>query len=59
MLERLELWSKAVILWGTVAIGYLNVIQPWLTAIATLLAIWWSARQLYASYKKDKNGDVQ
>lgn len=38
--------------WGAVLIGWLGIIQPVLTVIATVLAIWWTGVQLYGWYKK-------
>ena len=40
--------------WAIVTVGWLGWIQPWLTAIATILAIAWSATQLYAWWKYKK-----
>jgi ABC-type Mn2+/Zn2+ transport system permease subunit len=40
------------IIWGVVVGGWLNLVQPWLTAIATVLAIAWTLRQLWLSWKK-------
>lgn len=42
--------------WGTVFTGWLGVFQPWLTALATILAITWTSIQIYSWYKKKKNG---
>lgn len=38
--------------WGVAAIGWLGILQPWLTALATLLAVTWTSIQLYEWYKK-------
>ena len=40
--------------YGTVAVGWLGLIQPWLTAIATLFAIAWTLMQMYHWLKKKK-----
>ena len=40
--------------WGMVAVGWLGVIQPWLTALATLLAITWTSMQIYSWAKRKK-----
>lgn len=58
MIELLEHMPKAVkytadaSVGGIVVIGWLSLIQPWLTAIATLLAICWTGVQLYGWFKK-------
>jgi len=44
---------------GVAAVGWLGLIQPWLTAIATVLAISWTSYQWYAVLKKKKNEKVQ
>jgi hypothetical protein len=33
---------------GVVAVGWLGWLQPWLTAIATVLAIVWTGIQIYS-----------
>lgn len=42
--------------WGIVMSGWLSLIQPWLTAVATLLAIGWTGIQIYSWFRKRKNG---
>ena len=46
--------SADVSLYSVVAIGWLGLIQPWLTAIATILAILWTAIQVRDFYQKNK-----
>ena len=45
--------------WGTVAVGWLGLLQPWLTALATVLAIAWTSIQIYSyiqtTYKRRVN----
>ena len=38
--------------WGVAAIGWLGILQPWLTALATILAIGWTCIQIYSWHKK-------
>ncbi len=40
--------------WVVAASGWLGVLQPWLTALATLLAITWTSIQLIGWYRKKK-----
>lgn len=40
--------------WGAVLTGWVQDIQPWLTAAATLLAIFWTSLQIYGFLKKKK-----
>lgn len=40
--------------WGVVAAGWLELIQPWLTGAATILAIAWTGMQMYAWFKRKK-----
>lgn len=49
--------SADIGVYGAVAIGWLGILQPWITALATLLAILWTAVQLYdrcARHKREK-----
>ena len=40
--------------WGVVVTGWLGLIQPWLTALATVLALTWTGVQLYDRLKRKK-----
>lgn len=42
-------------IWGVSIIGWFSLLQPGLTALATILAIVWTVRQLYVSFKKDES----
>ena len=47
--------SADIGVYGVVLIGWLGLIQPWLTAIATVTAIVWTTIQIYEYYKNKKN----
>lgn len=40
---------------GVVAIGWMGLIQPWLTAVATILAIVYTGFNLYYLLKKNRD----
>lgn len=40
--------------YSIVVVGWLGLIQPWLTALATITAIAWTIIQIYEHYKKKK-----
>lgn len=40
--------------WGIVLTGWFGLIQPWLTALATVLAITWTCVQLYDWFTRKK-----
>lgn len=54
--ESIRKITDHVLLWGSVITGLLGIIQPWLTAIATILAISWTSIQIYFFFKKKRNG---
>lgn len=44
--------SSDIAVWGISVTGWLSLIQPWLTAIATILAMTWTGIQLYNYFNK-------
>lgn len=38
---------------ATVIVGWLGVLQPWLTALATILAAVWTGLQLYDRHQRN------
>lgn len=52
MMSKTLIVSEHSLIWGIVTVGWLSLVQPALTAIATILAIAWTSRQLYLSFKK-------
>jgi hypothetical protein len=52
MVDKVKLIVEHSTIWGLVLMGWLSVLQPILTVIATVLAICWTARQLYLSWTK-------
>lgn len=46
--------SADVSVYGVVLVGWLGLLQPWLTALATITAIIWTSIQIYDYYKRKK-----
>ena len=41
--------------YSIVAVGWLGLLQPWLTALATIIAIIWTGIKIYEYYKNKKS----
>ena len=46
--------SSDIGVWFVAISGWLGVFQPWLTALATLLAIAWTSMQIYSWSKRKR-----
>ena len=40
--------------YSIVAVGWLGLLQPWLTALATIIAIVWTSIQIYEHYQNKR-----
>lgn len=51
--EQVKVFADFIV-WGVAWVGWLGVLQPWLTAVATILAIVWTSIQILSWLKKRK-----